>query len=353
MSKPKRLSLPKCFDVITHTPGVPPAADAIQILRMDDEVLMIDARYQSNPFISFMTPVLLLSVFLGVYFVIPWSLRHLAAQWAGHTEFDLLVWVMFLLMIGGAFLIGGGVGMTLFSRAPSPILFNRKTRKVYGSHRGVVMELKWKDITPITTSASAVSESGSMTFSNLILVEFEPGQPPSKRTVRKGFTVTTGNLGSGSCVALWEFFRCFMEEAPEKLPPTEVHPSITSWTARFLQQGPYGDFYIGEPLTIPLRERKGIPRIHWYITLPVLLFWVGIPFSLWQAWCRPRAQIPAQWIPPTPVSPNPFNVIVADENDLRLQKRAATLVVLWMMACAGTGAWIYWSVIQWFIHFGH
>ncbi|WP_374600172.1 DUF6708 domain-containing protein [Niveibacterium sp.] len=348
MSVPKRLSLPKHFDVITRTSDVRPSADTVQILRLDDEVLLADPRYQSNPFISFMTPWILIGV--GVAAAIAPKLLSSAA---GGANFGLITWVGCVLAVGAMFFSVGFVGMTLFSRAPSPILFNRKTRKVYGSHRGVVMELKWKDITPITTSASAVSESGSMTFSNLILVEFEPGQPPSKKTVRKGFTVTTGNLGSGSCVALWEFFRCFMEEAPEKLPPTEVHPSITSWTARFLQQGPYGDFYIGEPLTIPLRERKGIPRIHWYITLPVLLFWVGIPFSLWQAWCRPRAQIPAQWIPPTPVSPNPFNVIVADENDLRLQKRAATLMVLWMMACAGTGAWIYWSVIQWFIHFGH
>jgi len=351
MRKPKRLSLPKHFDVIASTPGMRPVVDAIQILRLDDEVLLVDSRYQSNPMISFMAPLLLFTAAFLAY-TSPGALHDLQSQWAGRSEVDLFDWVMTPFMIGASLFFVGLIAISQLSLAPSPILFNRKTRTVYGSHRGVVMELDWKNITPITTSGSAVSESGSMTFSNLILVQFEAGQVPSNKTVRRGFTVTTGNLGSGSCVALWAFFRCFMEEAPEKLPPTEVHPSTTSWTARFLQQGPYGDFYIGEPLTIPLRKRRGIPRIHWYITLPVLLFWVGIPFSLWQAWCRPRAHIPAQWIPPTPAGPNPFNVIVADANDLRIQKRAAALVVLWTLACACTGGWIYWSVVQWFINFG-
>lgn len=345
-------SLPLHFDIIDRKQNVEPAVDGVQIMRLDEDVLLLDPRYQSNPMLTFGTALLCFGLYFGAWMT-PSFLAKTRVQGIGIAGYSLAAWAFFLLC--GVFFVAmcAYVLSTLFSRTASPILFNRKTRKVYGSFRGEVMEFDWKDISAVTTQGTAVSETGSMTFTNLYLVNFVKSSLPRNQRYWRGFIVTTGGLGSGSAAALYAFMCAFMEGEPDKLPPTEIHPSNTSWTNRFLQQGPYGDFHSGEPLTLPLRARKGIPPINPFVTILVICFWIGIPFSLWQAWIRPRTKIPEKWMPPPATGPNPFKLILSDANDEWLQKKAAVLVILWSITCTGTGFWIWYSVVMWFRNFGH
>lgn len=342
----KHLTLPKSFDLIPRPEKIAPVADGVQIMRLDEEALLIDPRYQSHPLLTFGTSFLVGGLILGAL-TAPVFAKLLQAQWNGTDKFDPIAWFGSICMIGGYFLMLGWVYFSMLSRAPSPILFNRKTRKVYGSYRGKVLEFDWKDMQAVTTQ-----ESDPERGANLFLAQFSPGKPPSNKTVQRGFVVTTGNLGSIAPEGLWEFMRCYMEEAPDKLPQVEIHPSNTSWTNRFLLQGPYGDFCSGEPLTMPLRERKGIPQINPFVTLLVACFWIGIPFSLWQTWVRPRTRLPMQWIPPVPQGLNPYDIILPDARDEMLQNRAALIVIAWTIACTGAGFWMWYSVVMWFRNFG-
>ncbi len=236
--------------------------------------------------------------------------------------------------------------MAVIQPSPSPLLLDRKARKVYGSFRGNRVEMDWNRVKPAITRGAMANRGGVMTLYNFSLVQFAEGQEPSHKTVECGILLSAGNIGMEPCVALWEFIRTYMDEAPEKLPATEVLPDTGDWTHKWLERGPYGSIYLGLPITTLLRENNGVPRFDFWISVAAWFMAPGMFFSLYDTWLRPQTRLKPEWIPAPPTSPNPYAITVPDNSDRPLREKAAKLVIVWTVSLMFTGCAFWWWIIS-------
>lgn len=148
------------------------------------------------------------------------------------------------------------------------------------------------------------------------------------------------------CVALWEFIRTYMDEAPESLPHTEVLTGKKDWTHKWLERGPYGGYDFEKPVMTTLRESGGVPEFGLWHSVDIFFMAPGMFFSLYDTWLRPQTGLKPEWIPAPPTSPNPYAITVPDNSDRPLREKAAKLVIVWTVSLMFTGCAFWWWIIS-------
>jgi len=273
--------------------------------------------------------------------------RLLSPEEAMGWQFYAVIWavlvpaLLYLLLACCAILY-----ITVIQPSPSPLLLDRKARKVYGSYRGKRVEMDWNRVKPAITRGAMANRGGVMTLYNFSLAQFAAGQEPSNKTVECGILLSAGNIGMEPCVALWEFIHIYMDEAPDKLPATEVSPDTGDWTQKWLERGPYGSIYLGQPIIKLLRENNGVPRFDFWISVAVWFMAPGMFFSLYDTWLRPQIRLKPEWIPALPTTANPYAITIPDNSDRPLREKGARLVILWTVALMVSGCASWWWVIS-------
>ena len=340
--------LPANYFKIDGSVKAEPSSQGTQVLRLDENAAVIDTRQQVHPMVAGMMPWLVVGIFFMCYFLVtgindllfphptnepPAGLVSLTADW--------MMLAMFFYGIATAYWL---IHMLVIQ--PSPLLLDRKARKVYGSYRGKLVEMDWNRVKPAITRGTMANRGGVMTLYNFSLAQFAEGQEPSNKTVECGILLSAGNIGMEPCVALWEFIRIYMDEAPEKLPATEVSPDTGDWTQKWLERGPYGGIYVGQPIIKQLRENNGVPRFDFWISVAVWFMAPGMFFSLYDTWLRPQTRLKPEWIPALPTSSNPYAITVPDNSDRPLRKKGARLVMAWTAALLVSGCASWWWIVS-------
>jgi len=323
-----------------------PQLDGASPRRLDPAALTIDAQPQRNPMLSFFVSAAVASgVFVAVLYAASVSDGFLDRIDGGLA---FLWWVLTIIMLGLVLVLSYFIYIGFLQSSPSPIVFDRKRRKVYGSHRGVAFEMDWARVGPAIVSAPMVMKGGGyMTLYNLNLVQYAEGKPREAASIERGIQLSAGNAGTIGCMGLWEFIRCYMDEDPARLPPTEVQPVAGDWTERWLERGVYGGFYAGHPMIAHLREHGGVPPLHPGVALLMFVCAPGLLLSYYDAWLRPQTRLDPAWIPPVPSEANPYRIITPTQEDRALREKAARLVAVWSVLLIGGGCACYAALVWW------
>jgi hypothetical protein len=313
------------------------------IRQLDSNVLIIDANPQVNSAMGFGLFVQLIGLILMPLFAISMFKESIAdLQSQDPNTWNSVINIVFaLVFIGGWFFGAWLCYMGLIQRSPSPVIFNRKTGKIYGSHRGKPVVLDWKLTRPILTR-SKVLYAGAHTVYNLVLMNFDPGQdgPQTKKTGYGIMVATGGAYGAEECRKMWEFFRRYMEESPDRLPPVEITPEGEDWVSKLLDVGPYWEWnrFNGGLTMETLRARKGWPVFSFRNLVSAWAYSLALLVNFWQIFIRPRTKLPASWIPPKSTDPNPYKVSDIHPEDLELRRKAARWVIVeWWIAGVAVG----------------
>ena len=187
-----------------------------------------------------------------------------------------------------------------------------------------------------------------MTLYNLNLVQYAEGKPREVASIERGIQLSTGNAGTIGCMGLWEYIRRYMDEAPEKLPPTEVQPETGDWAQRWLERGVYGGFYADHPMISHLRDHNGVPPLNFWVAFLMFICAPGVLLSFYDAWLRPQTQLDPAWIPASDTAANPYKVIFPTPEDHRLREKAARLVAIWSILLIGGGC-AFWGWMVWWV----
>ncbi|MFV5213854.1 DUF6708 domain-containing protein [Azonexus caeni] len=342
--------LPANYFRIDGSVKAEPSSRGTQVLRLDENAALIDTRQQAHPMVAGMAPWIIAGIFFMCYFLVtgindllfPRPTNEPPASLVSHIV-DWVMLAMFFYVLATACWL---VHMLIIQPSPSPLLLDRKARKVYGSYRGKLVEMDWNRVKPAITRGAMANRGGVMTLYNFSLAQFAAGQEPSNKTVECGILLSSANIGMEPCVALWEFIRIYMDEAPEKLPATEVSPETSDWTQKWLERGPYGSIYLGQPIITLLRENNGVPRFDFWISVAVWFMAPGMFFSLYDTWLRPQIRLKPEWIPALPTDSNPYAITLADDSDRPLREKGARLVILWTVALMVSGCASWWWVIS-------
>jgi len=337
-----------------------PSAQVASVLRMDSEALILETNAQSGIFLGLGIFVMFLVVtffpimmgeFLPRLFDVTEAKRISGRDWWIGMAMDWFI-VMFGVVL--MYLALWIVNLGLIQPAPSPIIFNRKTGKVYGSHRGRALELDWQRVRPVLTKGKLFI-NGAQTFYNLVLFQPESTEhwfkSRSKRGV--GLIVTAGHAwGWGTCHQLWEFIRRYMDEDPKqaakRLPLVEIAPPSTGWVGKVLDQGPYHDATEDGKRMQRLRDRNGKPELNAVNTSYVTFMGPGSLMSVFQAFARRAVKLPTEWWPTPASGPNPYQTTPPKAEDQALRLKAAKIVAPWLVATVGGGCAL-WFGLAWLI----
>ena len=357
MSKTPRMLLTTLWQEVGQPVKEEPSAQVASVLRMDAEALILETNAQNSIFLGLGLFVMLcvgipLSIFMGLDI---WNDLGKSAP-SGISQFEYLAvnsvfFVLMVIMLGTAAWL---VWLGLVLPAPSPIIFNRKTGKVYGSHRGRALELDWQRVRPVLTKGKLFI-NGAQTFYNLVLFQPESTEhwfkSRSKRGV--GLIVTAGHAwGWGTCHQLWEFIRRYMDEDPKqaakRLPLVEIAPPSTGWVGKVLDQGPYHDATEDGKRMQRLRDRNGKPELNAVNTSYVTFMGPGSLMSVFQAFARRAVKLPTEWWPTAASGPNPYQTTPPKAEDQALRLKAAKIVAPWLVATVGGGCAL-WFGLAWLI----
>jgi hypothetical protein len=336
-----------------------PCVGGAAVQRLDDEVLVLQTNQQVNLQIGLgMVGALLGLTFLTFMFfstgndgkfvissVYASSLnRHLEAYHSSNLDlvllfFDSFSFVVFPSLYGLVFWL---LNLSLIQPRPSPVVLNRRTKKVYGSHRGKLVELAWKNITPIITEGPSTASGGVQRSCHLVFAELDPPKNPERRKRRgKGFMVYSHPAwGWAECRGLWEFMRTYMEESPKKLPSVLITPPVRT-VDNLLAEGPYADMnpqaenwaYIQEHG----RAKMGWQAVMYFFCAPFLLF------NALQLFCRRQVKLPETALPPAkPENENAlYKCTKLDEKDSALWLKASRRVAVQLLALMVLGMAMY------------
>lgn len=342
--------LPANYFRIDGSVKAEPSSQGTQVLRLDENAVLIDTRQQAHPMVAGMAPWIVVGIYFMGLVLVTSTHDLLFPRPTIEPEMGLgekfLLWsllggVLYMLLLACWLFF-----MLIIQPSPSPLLLDRNARKVYGSFRGNRVEMDWNRVKPAITRGAMANRGGVMTLYNFNLAQFADGQEPSHKTVECGILLSAGNIGMEPCVALWEFIRTYMDEAPEKLPVTGVLPDTGDWTHKWLERGPYGSIYLGLPMTTLLRENNGVPRFDFWISVAAFFMAPGMFFSLYDTWLRPQTSLKPEWIPAQPTSPNPYAITVPDNSDRPLREKAAKLVILWVATLMVSGCAFWWWIVS-------
>ena len=330
-----------------------PSPGESTIRRLDSACLVLDG----NPQVSAVIGMGLLTQIGGLFFLrnIWWEMQVIALgkSFATSTGKVLILTCLFMdlvLLVAIPFSLWLCY-QALIVRSPAPIVFNRRTGQVLGSHRGKRVVLDWKRVRPVLTRAK-VMYSGAQTHYHLVLMNFDAGQEgPMKKKTGFGMMVATGGAyGGEECRALWEFIRRYMEGKPRDLPPVELTPDTDGWVSKVLDVGPYWEFTEPQNRTMEvLRARKGRPVFpHFWIWALLVLLSLPLLFNLWQIFIRPRVKHPAEWLPAVPTEPSSYATSQPNPEDRAIRRKAAYWVIaLWWCGAVGLGSVFWISFMRW------
>lgn len=342
--------LPANYFKIDGSVKAEPSSQGTQVLRLDENAAVIDTQQQAHPMLAAIMPWLVVSIVFACYVLLTGMNDLLFPRHTNEPPPGLEFYIVNLaIVLGGMYLLATCcwlVYIGVIQPSPSPLLLDRKARKVYGSYRGNRVEMDWNRVKPAITRGAMANRGGVMTLYNFNLAQFAEGQEPSNKTVECGMLLSAGNIGMEPCVALWEFIRTYMNEAPEKLPATDVLPDTGDWTHKWLERGPYGSIYLGQPITTLLRESNGVPRFDFWISVAAWFMAPGMFFSLYDTWLRPQTRLKPEWIPARPTDPNPYAITVPDNSDRPLREKAAKLVILWVATLMVSGCAFWWWIVS-------
>ena len=339
--------LPANYFKIDGSVKAEPSSQGTQVLRLDENAALIDTQQQAHPMVAAMAPWIFAGIVFSCFFLKFTFTNLLFPKEAMGWQFDLAIWL--LLVPGLIYVIAIGcwlVHMLVIQPSPSPILLDRKARKVYGSFRGQLVEMDWNRVKPAITRGTMVNRGGAITLYHLSLAQFAEGKVPSHKTVECGILLISGHVGMVPCVALWEFIRTYMDEAPEKLPHTEILSSRKDWTYNWLERGPYGAYDFEKPVMATLRNSHGVPMFGFWHAVFVFLMAPGMFFSLYDTWLRPQTRLKPEWIPTQPTSSNPYTITVQDDSDRPLREKGARFVIAWTAALMVSGCAFWWWIIS-------
>lgn len=360
MSEDKSAKGPRMrLDLLWQEVGQPvkeePCAEVASVLRMDGEALVIDTKAQTGVFMGFGVFVMLfVNIPLVAYATVElW--RMLAHRLTELDAFDVWIWGLIALavpvMLAFSFWF---LYLGLIRPAPSPIIFNRRTRKVCGSHHGRPLELHWDRVRPVLTKGKMYL-NGAQTFYNLVLFQPDTAHDWFNSRIKRGhgLIVTAGHAwGWGTCHQLFEFIRRYMDEEPKqaakRLPAVEIAPAGEGWVGKVLDEGPYYDLTEGGNRMQRLRERNGKPELYASRSLYVAFMGPASLISVLMAFFRRKVQLPPQSWPQATREPCPYSVLPPRPEDMALRRRAAPLVALWLLLTVGSGC-AFWGWLAWLI----
>ena len=357
MSKAPRMLLTTMWQEVGQPVKEESSAQVASVLRMDSEALILETNAQGTIFMGLGMFVMFIIVPAMCSIFIPEILDEIAKpapSGISQTEMYIVNGVSLLMFSVLIYLSIWMSWLGLIRPAPSPIIFNRKTGKVYGSHRGRALEMDWKQVRPVLTQGVLIA-AGAQRFYNLVLFQPESTHDwfhaRSKRGI--GLIVTAGHAwGWGTCHQLWEFIRRYMDEDPrqaaKRLPAVEITPHSASWISKVLDRGPYYDATPDGDRMQRLRERNGKPEINAINTLYVAFMGPGSLFSLFQAWGRRTVKLPDAWWPQPAKGDNPYQTKPATPEDLLLRKKAARIVAPWLLVTVGGGC-LFWFGFAWWV----
>jgi hypothetical protein len=326
-----------------------PSVGEAAVQRLDDEVLVLQTNQQVNLQIGLgMVGVLIGLVSMNAMFFL--------GDLNGSSMFlkvlhydpkrDFAIWVGYLLSFAVLVVLYGLVfwllNLSLIQPRPSPVVLNRRTKKVYGSHRGKLVELEWKNITPIITEGPSTASGGVQRSCHLVFAELDPPKNPERRTRRgKGFMVYSHPAwGWAECRGLWEFMRTYMEESPKKLPSVLITPPVRT-VDNLLAEGPYADMnpqaenwaYIQEHG----RAKMGWQAVMYFFFAPLLVF------NALQLFCRRQVKLPETALPPAKPENETtlYKLTKLDEKDSALWLKASRRVAVQLLALMVLGMAMY------------
>ncbi|QYF94955.1 hypothetical protein KY495_07230 [Massilia sp. PAMC28688] len=219
----------------------------------------------------------------------------------GKFDFAMIAFLT-VLTTCGALLLVYAARLEFFRPTDEPVIFDRKSRKIYRLYRAVEPGLKglfkpwplrtaehdWDDVTGeyrviITPTGATISASHAL--------HFVAARRQGGATLVEDFQVANPLLLGELTVALfWEHIRRFMEEDGPHVPPSEsVHVEAvpSSLWQSIGAVGPFGPNYL-----------------RWWRTSPVvtgfmhLFIWLVLPFTMVWAilnWLSYATSVPVQW----------------------------------------------------------
>jgi hypothetical protein len=331
-------------------------------LRIDENALVLETKAQEGLIVGlglFVMCVALVIAPLILWHDPPFSMKKFAIMGTGGT------WL--IAFLAGTFLelcLIGTIGLAIYllnfallKSAPSPIICDRRAGKIYGSYKGKPVKLDWKQVKPILTQSVALAV-GIQRYYHLVFFQPETPETWSSTGKHRGNAIIVSPglpWGWGTCHAVYEFIRRYMEEppeqAPERLPPVTVAPKEERWVTRVLDHGVYDEWTEPEGRMERLRERDGRPEITPGETIQATLMAPALVMNLLQVHARRVVQLPAAWWPKPATGPNPYATVETKPGDVELRRKAAKAVRNWLIGCVGIGcAWWTWVAVEAIIH---
>lgn len=331
-----------------------PSAEVASVLRMDSEALVLDTKPQSGMFIGVMVLGVLAGATMLLYLLVNGRWGSMVYE-TENTTFAIIDGVLTAFMLGLLGVSAWILRAAFLVPAPSSLIFNRRTRKVYGSHHGRPLELDWDRVRPVLTKGKMYL-NGAQTFYNLVLFQPDTAHDWFNSRIKRGhgLIVTAGHpWGWGTCHQLFEFIRRYMDEDPKqaakRLPAVEIASAIEGWISKVLDEGPYYDLTEGGNRMQRLRERNGRPEFRWGSSLAMVLVGPAALISVLMV-SRRKVQLPQSWWPQATREPSPYPVQQLRPEDVALRRKAAPLVALWLLATVGSGCafwgWLAWLVVH-------
>jgi len=126
-----------------------------------------------------------------------------------------------------AFLGSGFFGwayISLRSKVSPPVVLSKKFRRFYYwmNRKDGWISLPYDDVQPVNMVARMYSTAGGSTAYVLAMVDLVPGS----RRIRWYLPLALPHRSIETPERIWAFIRCYMDGAPENLPPVEAQPEI-------------------------------------------------------------------------------------------------------------------------------
>jgi hypothetical protein len=349
MSRPApKLTFTTLWNPIALPVKEAPSVGGAVVQRLDDEVLVLQTNQQVNLHIGLgMIGVLLMMVVMSAFIFFDKheeSGEFIQLLLKYNAKDGVLIYAIQLFIFGCVCLqypvTYWLLNLTLFQARPCPVVLNRRTQKAYGSHRGKLVELDWKNITPIITEG-LMALNGVQRSCHLVFAELDPPRNPARRTRKgKGFMVYSHPAwGWSECRGFWEFIRTYMEEKPSKLPPVLITPPVRT-VDNLLAEGPYADFNpIADNWTYIQkngRAKMGWQAVVYFICAPFLLF------NALQLFCRRQVKIPSAALPSVQSNANSaYQLTTLSTDDVALWRKASRRVAWHLLGLMTLGMAMY------------
>lgn len=135
---------------------------------------------------------------------------------------DRLIVLLILAILGAGFF--GWAYVSLRTKVSPPVVLSKRLRRFYywmNSKDGWI-SLPYDDVQPVNMVARMYSTAGGSTAYVLAMVDLVPGS----RRIRWYLPLAVPHRSIETPERIWAFIRCYMDGAPEYLPPVEAQPAI-------------------------------------------------------------------------------------------------------------------------------